>query len=249
MSFQHPGTIADELSANVRKVIEHRSANSDRAKQKALGVSEIGEKCVRKLIYKMSGQAETNKSDPWASIQGTALHAWLADAFERFNDKDAPRFFIERRVEVNEGLVGTCDLFDTIDGVVIDHKCVGSSSMQKRKREGATEQQRIQINLYGLAYEKMGFTVKKVALVFYPIGGRLDGVHTIIEDYDRNLALAALDRYEGIKALFASLAPVENPDKWPLIPASPSSSCLFCPFYLPKSEDLSKGCPGEVNLV
>ena len=128
--FTAPGDDASALAENIKKVVEFRSNNSSRSKQKAIGLSEIGDPCARKLAYKILDWPQTNVStDPWASIQGTAIHAWLAEAFERFNDKDNPRFMIEFRVKVTDDLAGTCDLFDTVDGMVIDHKCMGSTSM------------------------------------------------------------------------------------------------------------------------
>ena len=248
MTFSFPGSEDVELASNIRKVIEHRSSNSARSLQKEIGVSEAGEKCARRLAYKIAGQKPTNPpSDPWASIQGTAIHAWLAEAFERFNDKDAPRFLIERKVNVTDDLAGTADLFDIIDGMVIDHKCVGATSMKNKKRDGIDEKMRIQVNLYGYAYEKLGYTVNKVALIFYPLGGRLDGMHTVIEDYNRQIALKAIERLDGIKLLVLQLDPMNNAQNWALIPAVASYGCVYCPYYLPGSNDLSIGCPGEVN--
>ena len=248
--FISPGDDSSALAYNIKKVVEHRSVNSARSKQKAIGLSEIGDPCARKLAYKILDWPETNGGgDPWASIQGTAIHSWLADAFEKFNDKDNPRFMIEFRVKVTDELGGTCDLFDTIDGMVIDHKCMGTTSMKARKRDGMTAQQRVQVNCYGLGVEKMGKEVKQVAIACYPLGGRLDGLHTIVEPYDRQIALDAIERLDGIKLLVWQLDVEANPQNWDLIPATPAYNCLYCPFYLPKSTDLSKGCPGEVDAA
>jgi hypothetical protein len=248
--FTSPGDEASALADNIKKVVEHRSVNSSRSKQKAIGLSEIGDPCARKLAYKILDWPQTNGGgDPWASIQGTAIHSWLADAFERFNDKDNPRFMIEFRVKVTDDLGGTCDLFDTVDGMVIDHKCMGTTSMKSRKRDGMTIQQRVQVNCYGLGVEKMGKEVKQVAIACYPLGGRLDGLHTIVEPYDRQIALDAIERLDGIKLLVWQLDVEANPDNWNLIPATPAYGCIYCPFYLPKSTDLSVGCPGEENAA
>ena len=109
----------------------------------------------------------------------------------------------------------------------------------------AVENQRVQVNLYAYGAEKMGHQVEKVALACYPLGGRLDDLHTIIEDYDRQLAVDAIERLDGIKLLVWQLDPENNPSHWSLIPASPAYGCIYCPFYLPNSTDLSVGCPGE----
>ena len=196
--FISPGDEASALADNIKKVIEFRSSNSSRSRQKAIGLSEIGDPCARKLAYKILDWPQTNGStDPWASIQGTAIHSWLADAFERFNDKDDPRFMIEFRVKVSDDLGGTCDLYDKVDGVVIDHKCMGTTSMKSRKRDGMTAQQRVQVNAYGYGLEQQGHEVKSVALACYPLGGRLDGLHTIIEPYNRQIAIDAIERLDG----------------------------------------------------
>lgn len=250
MTFSAPGDEASSLAENIRKVVEYRNSNSSRSKQKAIGVSEVGDPCPRKLAYKILDWQPTNiHTDPWAAIQGTAIHEWLAGAFERFNEKDNPRFLIEFRVQITDDLGGTADLFDTTDGVVIDHKCVGSSSMKNRKKDGATHQQRVQINLYGLGMEKAGHKVNKVALAYYPLGGRLDGLHTVVEPYNRQLALDAIERLDGIKLLVWQLDPENNPQNWELIPKVTSYNCLYCPFYLPNSKDASKGCPGEEGAL
>lgn len=230
-----------QLAQELRATIIHAANNAPRSRQQAVGLSEVGELCSRRTAYKILSWPKTNaNTDPWASIQGTAVHAWLADAFEN-ND----RFLVEHPVMATEHLGGTCDLFDIESGMVIDHKCVGPTSMKSRKKSGMTHQQRVQINLYGLGMENQGYKVNKVALAFYPMGGRLDGMHTIVEDYNREFALKAIDRFETTQALVWQLDPEASPETWELIPSAPSYNCNYCPFYLPNSDDLSVGCPGE----
>jgi len=121
--------------------------------------------------------------------------------------------------------------------------------MRSRKKDGMTHQQRIQINLYALGFENEGHAVEKVALAFYPLGGRLDGLHTIVEHYNRQMALDAIQRLEDTQVLLWQLDPESNPKNWDLIPTTPSKSCSYCPWFLPFSQDGSKGCPGEVNAA
>jgi hypothetical protein len=122
---------------------------------------------------------------------------------------------------------------------------MGATSMKARKKDGMTHQQRVQINAYAYGAEQMGHEVKKVAIACYPLGGRLDGLYTIVEDYDKQVALDAIERLDGIKALVWQLDVEANPSAWSFIPAVAAYNCIYCPFYLPKSTDLSKGCPGE----
>jgi hypothetical protein len=249
--FTAPGDEASALADKITAVIQHRSANAPRSQQRAIGLSEIGEACVRKISYKLLDWNKNNtNSDPWPSISGTAIHSWLAEAFDdQYDGEENKLYLVEHAVMINDELGGTVDLFDIQAGMVIDHKCVGATSMKSRKKDGMTHQQRIQINCYGLGLERAGYTVNKVALAFYPLGGRLDGMHTIVEPYNRQLAQNAMDRLNETRTLLWQLDPERVPSNWGLIPASTSRMCIYCPFYLPKSTNLSAGCPGEVDAA
>jgi len=246
--FTPLGDDASNLADRIKDVVNNRSANAPRSQQKRIGLSEVGEICVRKISYKLLDWEKTNPAtDPWASISGIALHSWLADAFLDFPDQ----YLVEHKVQVTDELSGTADLFDIEQKMVIDHKCVGATSMKSRKKGGMTHQQRVQINLYGLGIEKEfgEGSVDKVALAFYPLGGRLDGLHTIVEPYNRQLALDAIQRLQDTQVLLWQLDPEGNPKNWDLIPTTPSNFCSYCPWFLPFSKDGSKGCPGEVNAA
>lgn len=244
--FTAPGDDASALADRLSTAIRNHSSNAPRSQQKALGLSEVGEVCVRKTAYKLLDWEKTNPAtDPWASISGTAIHSWLADVFAKFPDQ----YLVEHFVRADAERSGTCDLFDKINKMVIDHKCVGATGMKSRKRDGMTHQQRVQINLYGLGIEnEFGKgSVEKVALAFYPLGGRLDGMHTIVEPYNRQLALDAIERLDDTQTLLWQLDPEENPQNWELIPKTPTKACSYCAWFLPYIKDASKGCSGEEN--
>ena len=246
--FTAPGDEASALAERIKIVVNNRSANAPRSQQKRIGLSEVGEVCVRKIGYKLLDWNKTNpNNDPWASISGTAIHSWLADAFEELKDQ----YLVEHSVKVTEELGGTADLFDITNKMVIDHKCVGATAMKSRKKDGMTHQQRVQINLYGLGVEnELGAgSVEKVALAFYPLGGRLDGIHTIVEPFNRQLALDAIQRLEDTQVLLWQLDPEGNPKHWELLPKTPTKACSYCPWFLPFSQDGSKGCSGEENVA
>ena len=251
--FTPLGDDASNLADRIKDVVNNRSANAPRSQQKRIGLSEVGEICVRKTSYKLLDWEKTNPAtDPWASISGTAIHSWLADAFnDQFDGEENKLYLVEHPVKVTDELAGTADLFDIERKMVIDHKCVGATSMKSRKKDGMTHQQRIQINLYGLGIEREfgEGSVEKVALAFYPLGGRLDGLHTIVEPYNRAMALDAIARLEDTQVLLWQLDPEGNPKNWDLIPTTPSKSCSYCPWFLPFSKDGSKGCPGEVGAA
>jgi len=245
-AFASPVTPEQALKDTITNVIRAKSANSPRSKVVNIGPSEIGDPCLRKLAYKMVQVAKVNDhSDPWPSISGTAIHAWLAEAFEAENENDDhSAWLVEHRVTARPGLTGTVDLFDTNRGTVIDHKCVGATSMKTRKAEGPTEQQVIQLNVYGYGLEQQGYEVKKIALAFYPLGGMLTGMHTWVGEYDKDVAIEAMLRLDSTVELLAMLDPEEHPDRWELVPASSSRLCTYCPWFMPGSTDLSIGCPG-----
>ena len=227
--------------------ITTRAASAPRSRQSAVGLSEVGEVCVRKLAYKLLDWEKTLlQTDPWPAISGTAIHQWLADCFDDVYDGEENKLYlVEHKVEAAPGLSGTVDLFDIANGMVIDHKCVGATSMKNRKRDGLTDQQRVQISLYAKGLENQGYEVKQVACAYYPLGGRLDGIHTEVEDYNRDLAEKAIERFEATKSLVFALDVESNPMNWLSLPATPTFGCNYCSWYLPGSTDLSKGCPGE----
>lgn len=246
MTFSQPGDLEYQLVYTIKSVINNRSSNAPRSKQKKIGLSEVGEPCTRKLAYKLLDIEQTNKfTDPWSAISGTAIHAWLADAFSA----QPERYLVEQFVKINDKLGGTCDLFDRKERMVIDHKCVGASAMKSRKRDGMTPMQRVQINLYGLGMENAGEAVDYVALAFYPLGGRLDGMHTIVEPYNRQLALEAVDRLGNIERLIQAIDPKVHPENFASnfmqIPKVTGYMCIYCPWYLPNSTNPTVGCEGE----
>lgn len=115
---------ADEIAKALRDMIRHGSRVMPRSQQKALGPSEVGHPCPRKLAYGLMDEpGEPGFSDPLPSLIGTAFHSWLEWAAPQHNELlGRERWLPETKVTVREGLSGTCDLFDTDTGTVIDHK-------------------------------------------------------------------------------------------------------------------------------
>jgi len=240
MKFTSPVSPSMAINDRLRLAITKRSEWTPRSRQTAIGLSEAGDPCARKLAYKIFGIMKTNtQSDPWAMISGSAIHDWLADCFkDQFDGEENPLYLVEYPVQAAPGLSGTLDLFDIANKIVIDHKCVGSSSMKKRTANGLTQTQRVQLSLYALGLENEGSRVEQIACAYYPLGGRLDGLHVVVEEYNPQIAFAAIDRMNDL--LKATQVVTINE-----IPATPSEMCAFCPWYLPGSADLTEGCPGE----
>lgn len=243
MMFTSPSSATKSLEQRITAIIKSADANKPRSKQLHIGPSELGDPCVRKLAYKMMDVAKVNLvTDPWPAISGSAIHEWLADAF---GTTDNGNWLVEHRVTARPGLSGTVDLFDIDNGIVIDHKCVGATSMKARKLEGPTKQQLVQLSIYAYGLKQAGYDVKQIALAFYPLGGMLSGLHVWLGDYDEQIAIDAMQRLDDTIQLLVMLDPEDNPANWKLIPFEASRLCHYCPWYLPDNDDLTKGCAGK----
>jgi len=231
-----------ELRDRINNVILARANGNPRSKQQHIGPSEIGEECLRKLSYRLLDWPKVNTgSDPWAATCGTAIHDWLAKAFKA--DKKH-NWLVEHKVTLDDKPGGSLDLFDVDAGMVIDHKCVGATSLKYAKTYGPTVKQKVQLNLYGYGLEQQGYKVNNIALMFYPFGGLLTSAHVWVGDYEPQVAIDALARIDTTKQLLVMLDPEANPERWVAIPNEVSNLCSWCPWFVPGSNDLATGCPG-----
>jgi hypothetical protein len=126
---------AQRYAQELREVVLRYAARLPRNVQRHLGPSELGHRCDRSLVGKMAGVSFSHGGnqlhDSWPSIVGTALHAFLEEAF-RWDalqpGANLGRWFTETRVTPDPGAVsshpGTADLFDTVFSVLGDHKGV-----------------------------------------------------------------------------------------------------------------------------
>jgi hypothetical protein len=235
-----------ELDSRIQRIVREAAAGSSRSMQRAIGPSEIGEECERRLVYKLMDMDESNTTgDPWPSIVGTATHVWLADAFRAENERLGwDRYLVERRVHMTDGISGTCDLFDATTKTVIDHKVLGTTSLSKVKKEGPSERYRVQLHLYAYGYDREDIDVDAVALACYPRGGWLDGLYTWTEPYRPEVAEAALDRLAKWTQV-AYLLDLENhPERWSMVAPKSGPGCTFCPWWTPGKAVTEHGCPG-----
>jgi hypothetical protein len=202
---------------------------------------------------KMAGIPTTNHvSDPWPSIVGTAVHAWLADCFEADNLRTGTlRWIAEQRVTPHPNHPGTADLYDAVEHAVIDHKCLGTTTLSKLRANGPPRKYIVQLLLYGLGYRHLGLPVERVALAAYPrTGSSLDGLyvwdHTLTPEDDAVLEAVFAQtqiRYNYATALREGTIHLID------VPATPSDDeCFFCPFYRPEAgRGHVEGCPGAVG--
>lgn len=213
-----------------------------RAGQVAIGPSEVGHPCTRRIAYKLLDWDKPNEMQggSWAAQVGTAIHAYLAEIFGK---KEG--YLVEQRVNIRGNLSGTVDLYDTKNGVVIDWKTTGASKLAAYRKDGADPQHIIQVHLYAYGLAAQGADVKKVALAYLPTSGQLSDGYVDIRDYDENIALDAFKRLDTIHALLAQVDVEQNPEFWSQIPAKTSRLCAWCPYFKPFSKALDEGCPGD----
>jgi hypothetical protein len=215
---------------------------SPRSGQVAIGPSEVGHPCTRRIAYKLLDWDKPNEMQggSWAAQVGTAIHAYLAEIFGK---KEG--YLVEQRVNIRGNLAGTVDLYDTKNGVVLDWKTTGASKLAAYRKDGADPQHVIQVHLYAYGLAAQGADVKKVALAYLPTSGQLSDGYVDIRDYDENIALDAFKRLDTIHALLAQVDVEQNPEFWSQIPAKTSRLCAWCPYFKPFSKALDQGCPGD----
>lgn len=240
---------APEVRTRIQDVVMREYNASPRNNQSAIGPSEMGEECDRRLTYRLMGVAPSTlaaRSDPWPSIVGTAVHAWLADAFRAENARLGHlRYIVEQRVKVSDGYGGTADLYDLDRCEVIDHKVLGADSLRKIRAGVPSNRYRTQLQLYGLGFARAGLPVTTVTIAAYPRGGWLGDLVTHSEPYDPAIGQAALERVSRLSAIGYTLELDEHPQRWELVPATPGPDCVWCPFYNPAAYGVTAGsCPG-----
>ena len=223
-------------------VVTRAGVWTPRAGQVAIGPSEVGHPCTRRIAYKLLDWDKPNEMQggSWAAQVGTAIHAYLADIFGK---KEG--YLVEQRVNIRGNLAGTVDLYDTKNGVVIDWKTTGASKLAAYRKDGADPQHVIQVHLYAYGLAAQGADVKKVALAYLPTSGQLSDGYVDIRDYNPQIALDAFTRLDTIHALLAQVDVEQNPDFWSQIPAKTSRLCAWCPYFKPFSKALDEGCPGD----
>lgn len=233
-------------------VIHDAILNHPRSLQTAIGPSEIGTPCDRKIAYKLLGHPERPQPPAWFPTIGTGVHSWLEDAFDQgayrelvASGGDQERWLTETRVTVGYvpgmGFVeGSCDLYDRYTGTVVDHKIVGPSSLKKYKASGPGDQYRTQAHLYGKGWANRGHKVTRVAISFLPRNDQLTGRYWWSEPFDPAIADAALARLARIHGAVAAVGA-------PVLAALPIADdhCNFCPFLALGSTDPANGCPGH----
>lgn len=268
---------AQRYSQELREIVVRYADRLPRNVQRHLGPSELGHVCDRQLIGKMAGVSlghGNHMHDPWASIVGTAIHAFLEDAF-RWESKrliaeveglmDAPleiltanvRWFTEKRVTPDPTMAsphpGTADLYDAKTFTLNDHKCQSTGVRDKLRRNGPPHHYFMQMLLYAVGYMHEGFKVDRVCLISWPrTESSMDDLYVwehVITEEDIALVVDLIKRTD-VREQLAALVVSGDVNFWE-IPATPSADdCQFCPFYRPDAATNPnvKGCPGTAGV-
>lgn len=236
----------------LRDVIIRQADRQPRNVQRHLGPSELGAICDRLVVGKFAGEPKTNHvSDPWPSVVGTAIHAWLAEHFELENGLNGyPRWITERKVTPHPLYPGTADLYDGIEEALVDWKALGPTSMQKvMSPSGPPRHYQVQLLLYAAGYRNLGAPVRRVVLAALPrTASSLNQMYLWVHDCspaDDLLIADVLDetayRREMARRVLSGQINIGD------VPITPSDDeCFTCPFYRPESaRDYNPGCPGH----
>lgn len=241
---------AQRYANEMRKIITEIAMASPRNLQRHLGPSELGVECDRQVVAKLLDLPPTNHvMDPWPSIVGTAVHAWLAEALEQYNERiDTNRFIPENRVTPMDGHSGTADVYDIIERAVVDWKCLGQTTLDHLRLSGPPRKYLAQLLLYALGYRNIGVDVDRVVLFALPrTKSTLDELYVWERPASPADDVVLLQVFEDTaRRKVLADAVTKNQLRLTDIPAIPDDSeCIFCPIYRPQSaHDNGPGCPG-----
>jgi hypothetical protein len=175
--------------------------NHPRTLQTRIGPSSLGSECDRCLIRELAGLDREDPEDaPWLPTLGHAAHDWLEGNIVRWlMETRGDRWVPEGKVKVGTvggvDITGNSDVLDVHSGTVVDYKLVGTTTLRKVRKAGATLTYRNQAQCYGKGWEDGGFVIKSVAIWFLPRNGfRMSDGHIHQEHYNRAMAERAIAR-------------------------------------------------------
>lgn len=237
------------IREEMTQIIKWQASQSDRSQQVALGCSEAGDPCTRKIAMTMAGVPKTNyATDPWPAIVGTSIHTWFEQAVKDYQQANGDAGWLtELEVLASAWLPGHIDLYRP--GLVLDLKNPSSANLTKMRKTGAGDKYFAQVQLYGLGVERSGRTVERVGFVMLPRDGFLKKMWVKTFPYDREFAHSILARLVELGKTMKSLDILNHPERWDQIPAEPNYIlCSFCPFYRGGSKPADEtGCPGKTS--
>lgn len=253
---------AEAYGRTMKQLVKDRSARADRSMQRHLGPSELGEICDRQVIGKMAATAKTNNvSDPWASVMGTAGHAYVEEMYKWDNQRRVAegmpaRWIPEMKVVPDPGEdphPGTADLYDADWKALVDHKFLGDTSRNKLIAKGPKRVYYVQLLLYRRGYQNLGLPVDRIVLLAWPrTKSSLDELyvweHTPTPEDEvlvDQVIKQTRQRQEVAKLVQAGQLSIMD-----VKPTPSDDSCMFCPLYRPQAayDPNTYGCPGTLLL-
>lgn len=249
-----PYTGGDPKAAlgDARAVIEHAIAHHPRTLQTEIGPSEIGTVCDHCLAAKLAGWTQV-RDGGWLPTIGTALHAWIEQAFiTSENNRNAQhttglRYLTEAPVMVGRiagrEVWGSTDLVDLVAGMTVDWKLVGATTLRSAK-SGPSEVYRVQADLYAKGWNDAGYRVDHVAIAYLPRNAQsLNDAIWWTAPHDRGRAEAALARADHMATQLQALATLSPDAVTAWIAGLPrAQGCWDCSRY-PDGQHLPK--PGH----
>lgn len=256
LSFNQPESepgLDHPMRTRLVELIRWHDREKPRSLQVAIGPSEIGSPCDRRLAMRIAGVRKVNSvTDPWPAIVGTAIHDWLERCLQRDNTRAIaagrpPEWITERKVALDPIITGVSDAFHVPTGTVVDWKSMGDAAEKRLADEGPGIGYETQIQGYGLGFSRAGLKVRKVGLMFLSRGGKLSQARYYEWDFDPALAQRAIERVYRIGNMILSLqAQHGTSEVWNMIQPDPTALCGWCPFFQRSSgQASSSGCPGR----
>ncbi len=241
---------AEELKVKLLEVIRWRDRGNPRSHQVNIGPSELSSPCDRRIGYRLAGIPGMNVMlDPWPAIVGTAVHDWLEHAFLSWLRSHDKEWITEQRLTLSQDVTGRSDLFHIPTGAVIDWKGTSPDKMKKIKANGSPDNYKTQIQIYGWGYQRLGYTVNKVALAYFPRAGNIKDLYVDAFDFDPTVGPSMVARIPYIATNLLRLDVLGQPHRWEQMDSFPSHDCGFCPWYNPsRSPEMGasdQGCPGK----
>jgi hypothetical protein len=239
--------LAADLKAELMTMVRMYEEFQPRKMQLALGPSDLGVECDRRLAYKIAGVTGYNTGDPWAAFVGSSIHTRLEHVIKKYAERTQGDWLIEQMIQVTPEIRGKADL---IHGeLVIDIKSASPDVMKKLPDTGPRASYLPQIHSYAYGLNASGHKITKVAFAFVPRSGRLDDMYVWADKYRPEIAEKALARVYRFARRLEQLDILNNPDLWETVPPNPDYLwCQYCPLFnkgMGANDPASdKGCAG-----
>lgn len=241
----------EQIAARLKEIFHSYANRMERSVQTALGPSQIGTPCDRRIAMSLLRVPPVNPGgDNWASFVGTCVHAGLAEMFQ-WADAGSGRFAVETKLKFPSTVMprGTADLLDRVLFMVDDHKLMGRWSLDKLRTRGPTRLYRTQVHTYGYGAQLRGERVEHVAIIAWPRqGDSLNDLYVWTEPYDPSIAIEALARVDRIAGECVPANGSAMPQEEALLRAKAfpvADDCRFCPFHAPGDKRMERGCDGR----